>query len=88
LIIISDCQLLFYIYVEKPKRVNEATEGFTMVANEFVLLVGKAFLHELSHGNRDQAIAFGRALLVLIEKNNSYCNGTEISESESANLIA
>jgi len=59
-----------------------------MVANEFVLLVGKAFLHELSHGNRDQAIAFGRALLVLMEKNSSYCNSAEISESQSADLIA
>lgn len=34
--------------------------------SEFVLLIGRAFLQELSLGNTDKAIAFGRALLILM----------------------
>jgi len=34
--------------------------------SEFVLLIGRAFLQELSLGRTDEAIAFGRALLTLI----------------------
>jgi hypothetical protein len=34
--------------------------------SEFVLLIGRAFLQELSLGKTDEAIAFGRAFLLLI----------------------
>jgi hypothetical protein len=34
--------------------------------SEFVLLIGRAFLQELSLGRTDEAIAFGRALLILM----------------------
>lgn len=34
--------------------------------SEFVILIGRAFLQELSLGRTDEAIAFGRALLTLI----------------------
>jgi hypothetical protein len=33
--------------------------------SEFVLLIGRAFLQELSLGKMDEAIAFGRAFLAL-----------------------
>jgi hypothetical protein len=33
--------------------------------SEFVLLIGRAFLQELSLGKTDEAIAFGRAFLAL-----------------------
>jgi hypothetical protein len=33
---------------------------------DFALLVGKAFLHEIELGHRDQAIAFGRAFLLAL----------------------
>ncbi len=35
---------------------------------QFALLVGKAFLHEVQAGNRDGAIAFGRAFLLALGK--------------------
>ena len=39
----------------------------TVTANkDFALLVGKAFLRELEAGNRDGAIAFGRAFLLAL----------------------
>jgi len=34
--------------------------------SEFVLLIGRAFLQELSLGKTIEAIAFGRVLLILI----------------------
>ena len=38
-----------------------------MSGNEdFALLVGRAFLHEIELGHRDQAIAFGRAFLLAL----------------------
>lgn len=33
---------------------------------DFALLVGRAFLHEIELGHRDQAIAFGRAFLLAL----------------------
>jgi hypothetical protein len=33
---------------------------------EFVILIGRAFLQELSLGKRDEAIALGRAFLALL----------------------
>ncbi|MEM2839144.1 MAG: hypothetical protein QXE18_03530 [Thermoplasmata archaeon] len=34
---------------------------------DFLLLVSKAFLRELSEGDTQEAIAYGRALLVLMQ---------------------
>lgn len=34
--------------------------------NDFALLVGKAFLHELNSGHTESAVAFGRAFLIAI----------------------
>lgn len=42
------------------------TSGGIKYDSDFVLLVGRTFLQELSLGNRDEAIAFGRALLALM----------------------
>jgi len=40
--------------------------------NEFALLVGRAFLHELDVGHTESAVAFGRALLIAMG-----CRGLE-----------
>ena len=36
------------------------------VNEDFALLVGRAFLHEIELGHRDRAIAFGRAFLLAL----------------------
>ena len=45
--------------------------------NEFALLVGKAFLHELDAGHTESAVAFGRAFLIAIG-----CKGPEQGDSD------
>ena len=47
--------------------------------NEFALLVGKAFLHELEVGHTESAVAFGRALLIAIG-----CRGPEQYDGDHA----
>ena len=48
--------------------------------NDFALLVGKAFLHELDAGHTESAVAFGRAFLIALG-----CRGPEQSEGDAAN---
>jgi len=59
-----------------------------MPSNEFILLLGKAFLHELNHGEKIKAIAFGRALLAEIDKNYVEPNGQNLGESQSVDSTA
>lgn len=47
--------------------------------NDFALLVGKAFLHELNEGHNESAVAFGRAFLIAIG-----CRGPETNDADHA----
>jgi hypothetical protein len=48
---------------ERGDILNRKDEGSKQ---DFLLLVGKAFLKELSEGDTEEAIAYGRAMLVLM----------------------
>lgn len=47
--------------------------------NDFALLVGRAFLHELDAGHTESAVAFGRAFLIALG-----CRGPAQSEGAHA----
>ena len=89
MIIIGDCQLLHLIYVSIQNNLLQLRKvGVQVATNEFMLLLGKAFLHELNYGDKDKAIAFGRALLVEMDKECSNGNGQGLQEMESIDSVA
>jgi len=89
MIIIGDCQLLHLIYESFQNNSLELRKvGVQVATSEFMLLLGKAFLHELNHGDRERAIAFGRALLIEIEKECINGNGQGLQEMESIDSVA